>query len=87
MNAIAPATVTVNLTQSGGMSAPPGYTSQQMIFDDRFSGTSLDSTKWVTYLGQKASGGTTTAASPRIQWRQHARCLQHRHVRAKPSCR
>ena len=35
------------------MPAPPGYTSQQMIFDDRFSGTSLDSAKWVTYLGDK----------------------------------
>ena len=36
---------------SGGMSAPAGYTAQQLIFDDRFSGTGLDPTKWNTYLG------------------------------------
>ena len=33
------------------MSTPPGYTSHQLIFDDRFSGTSLDTTQWTTYLG------------------------------------
>ena len=33
------------------MSAPIGYTNQQLIFDDQFSGTSLDTTKWTTYLG------------------------------------
>ncbi len=33
------------------ISTPPGYTSQQLIFDDRFAGTSLDTTKWTTYLG------------------------------------
>ncbi len=38
-------------TASAGMSAPPGYTNQQLIFDDQFSGTSLDTTKWTTYLG------------------------------------
>jgi len=36
---------------TGTMSAPSGYSSQQLIFDDQFNGTSLDSTKWVTYLG------------------------------------
>ena len=44
----------LSLTASGGrvgMRAPAGYTSQQMIFDDQFSGTSLDTTKWNTYLG------------------------------------
>ena len=34
-----------------GMSAPAGYTSQQMIFDDQFSGTSLDTTKWNSFMG------------------------------------
>ena len=34
-----------------GMSAPPGYTDHQLIFDDQFSGTRLDTTKWTTYLG------------------------------------
>jgi beta-glucanase (GH16 family) len=33
------------------MSAPVGYTSRQIIFDDQFSGNSLDTTKWTTYLG------------------------------------
>ncbi len=33
------------------MTPPPGYTSQQLAFDDRFSGTTLDATKWNTYLG------------------------------------
>ena len=36
---------------SGGMPAPAGYTAQQLIFDDQFSGTGLDTTKWNTYLG------------------------------------
>ncbi len=35
----------------GGMSAPAGYTKRQIIFDDQFSGTRLDTTKWNTYLG------------------------------------
>jgi Glycosyl hydrolases family 16 len=34
-----------------GMSVPPGYANQQLIFDDQFSGTTLDTTKWTTYLG------------------------------------
>ncbi len=34
-----------------GMAAPAGYTSQQMIFDDHFSGTGLDPTKWNTFMG------------------------------------
>ena len=34
-----------------GHETPAGYTAQQMIFDDQFSGTSLDTTKWNTYLG------------------------------------
>lgn len=38
---------------SGAMSPPPGYTSQQLIFDDHFSGTSLDTSKWVTYIGAR----------------------------------
>ena len=33
---------------------PAGYTDQQMIFDDQFSGGTLDGTKWNTYIG---SGG------------------------------
>ena len=39
------------ISTDAGMSPPPGYTSQQMIFDDQFSGTSLDTTKWNTFIG------------------------------------
>ncbi len=39
------------VASEGGMPAPAGYTTRQMIFDDQFSGTSLDTTKWNTYLG------------------------------------
>ena len=39
------------VASEGGMPAPAGYTTAQMIFDDQFSGTSLDTTKWNTYLG------------------------------------
>ena len=38
-----------------GLSAPSGYTSQQMIFDDQFSGTTLDTTKWTSYLGAQGA--------------------------------
>ena len=38
-----------------GMSAPAGYTAQQMIFDDQFSGTTLDATKWSAFLGAQGS--------------------------------
>jgi beta-glucanase (GH16 family) len=41
--------------RSGGMAAPAGYTTQQMIFDDQFAGTSLDTTKWNTYLGAQGT--------------------------------
>jgi beta-glucanase (GH16 family) len=41
--------------QTGGpdlsTSPPPGYTNRQLLFDDKFSGTSLDTTAWTTYLG------------------------------------
>ena len=36
---------------SDGMATPVGYTQQQLIFDDRFTGASLDSSNWNTYLG------------------------------------
>ena len=45
---------TVPLPQSG-MPAPTGYTNQQLIFDDQFSGTTLDTTKWTTYLGAQGA--------------------------------
>ena len=37
------------------LSAPAGYTTQQMIFDDQFSGTTLDATKWSAFLGAQGN--------------------------------
>ena len=39
------------VASDGGLSPPSGYANGQLIFDDQFSGTSLDTTKWNTYLG------------------------------------
>ena len=36
---------------TGGLTAPPGYSAQQLIFDDQFAGTSLDTSKWITEIG------------------------------------
>jgi Glycosyl hydrolases family 16 len=36
---------------SAALAAPAGYTKQQMIFDDQFSGTQLDASKWNSYEG------------------------------------
>jgi beta-glucanase (GH16 family) len=51
-------------TASGGMPAPPGYSNQQLIFDDQFSGTSLDTTKWNTYLGAQGIVWNNTGSLP-----------------------
>jgi beta-glucanase (GH16 family) len=40
-----------NASADGAMAAPSGYTHQQLIFDDRFTGTKLDTTKWNEYIG------------------------------------
>jgi Glycosyl hydrolases family 16 len=37
------------------MVAPAGYSPSQLIFEDRFTGSALDSSKWTTYLG--SNGG------------------------------
>ncbi len=48
----APVTTTTTATSpSGAMAPPPGYTASQRIFDDSFSGTALDSSRWGTALG------------------------------------
>ena len=39
------------ISTDAGMPPPLGYTSRQMIFDDQFLGTSLDTTKWNTFIG------------------------------------
>jgi beta-glucanase (GH16 family) len=38
-----------------GMSSPPGYTSTQLIFDDQFTGTTLNTTKWNTFMARQGS--------------------------------
>ena len=40
------------------MSAPAGYTAQQLIFDDQFFGTTVDTTKWNTFLGAQGQRWT-----------------------------
>ncbi len=45
------APLTTTTAPSGGMPAPAGYTAQRLILDDQFSGTTLDTKNWVTYLG------------------------------------
>ncbi len=39
-----------------GMSPPSGYSTSNLIFDDGFTGTSLNTSNWNTYMG--AQGGT-----------------------------
>ncbi|MGH7984032.1 MAG: glycoside hydrolase family 16 protein [Candidatus Udaeobacter sp.] len=36
---------------SGRMTAPPGFTTR--VFEDQFNGTTLNSSKWVTYVGDR----------------------------------
>ena len=43
------------VASDGSMQAPAGYTSEQKIFEDQFTGTSLDTTKWTTYLGAEGT--------------------------------
>jgi beta-glucanase (GH16 family) len=59
-----PSTATRTTVPSGGLSAPAGYTSQQLIFDDQFSGTRLDATKWNTYLGAQGSAWNNNGSLP-----------------------
>ena len=40
---------------SGSMAAPTGYSASQLIFDDQFIGTSLDTSKWNTYSGSRGA--------------------------------
>src|SRR5262249_36789105 len=42
-------------TGGGSMPPPPGYSSSQLIFEDQFAGTTLDLSKWVTYLGSNGA--------------------------------
>ncbi len=42
----------------GAMPTPTGYTAQQLIFNDQFSGTTLDTTKWNSFLGAQGQRWT-----------------------------
>ena len=48
-------TTTTTSLPSGGMPTPVGYTSSQLILDERFTGSSLDTNNWVTYLGSSGA--------------------------------
>jgi hypothetical protein len=42
---------------SGAMPPPPGYSNQQLIFDDQFRGTTLDTSKWTPEMAGQGSAG------------------------------
>lgn len=44
------ALVTVIIGEGAGMAPPAGYSASQLIFDDKFSGTSLNSAHWNTFM-------------------------------------
>ena len=46
------------------MPPPSGYQSSQLIFDDTFSGTTLDASKWNTYMTSGAADGDTWYGTP-----------------------
>ena len=52
-----PPTETSTTTQppSGQMAPPAGYSASQLIFDDQFSGTSLNSSNWSPELGDEGN--------------------------------
>jgi beta-glucanase (GH16 family) len=50
--ALAACTTTV-VDGPSGTSPPARHTSKQLIFEDRFSGTNLDTSKWNTYIGSE----------------------------------
>jgi hypothetical protein len=49
---------------SSALTAPGGYSSNQLILDDNFSGTTLNSNTWVTYLGASGIRWNNNGALP-----------------------
>jgi beta-glucanase (GH16 family) len=45
------ALATVTIGEGAGMAPPAGYSAGQLIFDDKFSGTSLNSARWNGFMG------------------------------------
>ena len=63
--AVATSSVTITAgSASGGMSPPAGYTSQQLIFDDQFQGTSLNTNDWNTVIGGQGGSVWNSGALP-----------------------
>jgi hypothetical protein len=52
-----PTSTTAPSTTSPNVALPAGYTSSQLIFDDTFSGSTLNSSHWRTYISDVNSGG------------------------------
>lgn len=50
-------TVTVEAQASGTLAPPAGYTNAQLIFEDTFASTSLDTTKWNPFMADDQVGG------------------------------
>jgi beta-glucanase (GH16 family) len=46
----------VTIGRTTKMAPPAGYSAGQLIFDDQFSGTSLDSAHWNTFMGGQGDG-------------------------------
>jgi glycosyl hydrolase family 16 len=49
---------------ASGLAPPAGYTHAQLIFDDTFSGTTLDATKWNTYIGDEGQRWNNKGSLP-----------------------
>ena len=46
------------------MAPPPGYGASRLIFDDQFTGTSLDTNKWNTYIGAEGQRWDNNGSLP-----------------------
>jgi beta-glucanase (GH16 family) len=55
---------TTTLAGTTGMAPPPGYSPSQRIFDDQFTGRSLDSARWNTEMGGQGDSVWNSAGLP-----------------------
>jgi beta-glucanase (GH16 family) len=58
------ALATVIIGGGAGMAPPAGYSASQLIFDDKFSGTSLNSAHWNTFMGGQGDSIWNTEGLP-----------------------
>jgi beta-glucanase (GH16 family) len=54
---LVPSTVAEHAHITSQLPPPPGYTAQNLIFDDRFAGTTLNGNNWNTYITSRAANG------------------------------